>query len=167
MERQKVVKAISVTPKSFEKYGTLIPLDTDQWPECHESPNGPWAKVMEFKPGSGYQVLLLRLIRRPRVLTQLERHVRTAEWWINVEGEFVAAFAEAQNPDDPDEQPDPDKVVVFKMSNVAGYLVKRGVWHWPGFPIGESAVQFVDVRTGTVEEDVEYRELTKTIQIEV
>ena len=100
------------------------------------------------------------------VLTVLERHVRTAEWWTNVEGEMVAAFAEAVDPDDPDEKPDPSRIVAFRLKGVAGYLVNRGVWHWPAFPVGETATQFVNLRHGTPEEDIEKVDLPYPVRIE-
>ena len=160
------IKARPVSVEAFAPYGTLVPLIPASSPDDDSANLSAWVGVVRFSPGEGRDEILLRLKRRPMVLTVLERHVRTAEWWTNVDGEMVAAFAEAVNPDDPDEKPDPSRIVAFRLKGVAGYLVNRGVWHWPAFPVGDAATQFVNLRHGTPEEDIEKVDLPYPVRIE-
>jgi ureidoglycolate lyase len=161
------VKVQPVTAEAFAKYGEIIPLIPNQKPLDDNENLTAWVDVVMFSPDEGRGEILLRLKNRPMVLTVMERHIRTTEWWTNVEGEMVGTFAEAVDPDNPNEKPNPAKIVAFKMTGVAGYLVKRGVWHWPSFPIGETATQFVNVRLGTVDDDVEKIDLPYPIKIEL
>jgi ureidoglycolate hydrolase len=165
MDNGTTVKVVPVTAEAFARYGRIVPLVPRQKPLDDNDSLTAWANVMQFEPGQGREVLLLRLKHRPMVLTQMERHVQTFEWWVNVEGECVAAFAEGADLNAPDELPDVDKIVVFNMSGVAGYVVNAGTWHWPAFPLGETATQFVDVRSGTVPDDVDIKNLPQPVTI--
>jgi ureidoglycolate lyase len=84
---------------------------------------------------------------------------------VPIDGECVACFAEFHDPDDPDEQPDAKKVVAFKMDGIAGFVVNRGAWHWPAFPITATATQLVNLRRDTEHDDVDVKELAETVRI--
>jgi ureidoglycolate lyase len=99
------------------------------------------------------------------VLTKMERHTKALEWFIPIDGECVACFAEYGNPDDPAERPDADKVVAFKMDGIAGFIVNRGAWHWPAFPITPTATQLVNLRRDTEHDDVDVKDLEERVEI--
>lgn len=160
----KVIKSIDVTVENFSKYGRLIPLKYQVEPFDDSEALTAWLDVVEFDP-EARTVILLTEKRRPMEVVQMERHVKTDEWWTVIDGECVAVFAEGKDLNDPNEQPDMDKVVAFNMKGVAGYITKAGSWHWPAFPLTETATQFVNVRKETVEEDIDIKELPGKITI--
>ena len=71
------------------------------------------------------------------------------------------------DPNDPDEMPDPEKVVAFEMDGIVGFVVNRGAWHWPAFPITDTATQLVNLRRDTEHDDVDVKELSHAVEIEL
>src|SRR5690606_10688097 len=122
-----------------------------------------WEKVVEFEPEIPRTVGLLTEKRRDMVLTQMERHTKALELFVPIAGECVGCFAEFHDPDDPNETPDFEKVVAFKMDGIAGFVVNRGAWHWPAFPITETATQLVNLRRNTEHDDVDVRPLREPV----
>jgi hypothetical protein len=51
------------------------------------------------------------------------------------------------------------------MENIAGFVVARGAWHWPAFPITETATQLVNLRRDTEHDDVDVKELEDRVEI--
>jgi ureidoglycolate lyase len=151
----KRIKVQKLTAEAFRKYGKLIVLQPDQKPFTDNPNLIYWDKVVEFEPD----------IPRKMELLQMERHCKALEWFVPVAGTSVACFAEYRNPDDPNETPVPDTVVAFKMENIAGFVVNRGAWHWPAFPIGKTATQLIDLRRDTECDDVDVKDLPEPIEI--
>lgn len=155
----------ALTDEAFGKYGTLIRIKPDQSPLADNEDLTYWEKIVEFEPGIPRTVGLLVEKRREMVLTKMERHTKAKEWFVPIDGECVACFAEYHDADDPAERPDADKVVAFKMDGIAGFVVNRGAWHWPAFPITPTATQLVDLRRDTEHDDVDVKELAEAVKI--
>jgi ureidoglycolate hydrolase len=165
MARQIRIQAL--TEEAFSKYGALIRRKPKQTPLADNPDLTYWEKVVEFEPGIPRTVGLLTEKRRDMVLTRMERHTKAKEWFVPIDGECVACFAEFHDPDDPHEMPDASKVVAFKMDCIAGFVVSRGAWHWPAFPITETATQMVNLRRDTEHDDVDVKALAEAVHIEM
>lgn len=163
MPRQIEVQAL--TEEAFAKYGTLIRMKPEATPLADNPDLTYWEKVVEFEPGIPRTIGLLTEKRRDMVLTRMERHTKAKEWFVPIDGQCVACFAEFQNPDDPNETPDVSKVVAFKMDSIAGFVVARGAWHWPAFPITPTATQLVNLRRNTEHDDVDVKDLAEAVEI--
>jgi ureidoglycolate lyase len=154
-----------LTEAAFSKYGTIIRHRPDQEPLADNSDLTYWEKVVEFEPSISRTVGLLTEKRRPMILTKMERHTKAKEWFVPISGECVACFAEYHDPDDAGELPEAGTVVAFKMEHIAGFVVNRGAWHWPAFPITETATQLVNLRRDTEHDDVDVKELSEPVEI--
>lgn len=154
-----------LTDEAFSKFGTLIRIRPDKQPLADNQDLTYWEKVVEFEPGIPRTIGLLTEKRRDMVLTRMERHTKAKEWFVPIDGECVACFAEFHDPNDPHEMPDASKVVAFKMDGIAGFVVNRGAWHWPAFPITETATQLVNLRRDTEHDDVDVKELAEAVEI--
>ena len=163
MTQQIVVQPL--TEEAFSKYGKIIRIEPDQEPLADNEALVYWEKMVEFEPDIPRTIGLLTEKRREMVLTQMERHQKAKEWFVPVSGECVACFAEYHDPDDDAEVPQPDKVVAFKMDNIVGFVVHRGAWHWPAFPITPTATQLVNLRRDTEHDDVDVKELSERVEI--
>ena len=161
----KLIQVQSLTDEAFAKYGSLIRMQPSKDPLADNQDLTYWEKVVEFEPGIPRTVGLLTEKRREMVLTRMERHTKAKEWFVPIAGRCVACFAEFNNPDNPDEQPDASKVVAFEMDGIVGFVVDRGAWHWPAFPITATATQLVNLRRDTEHDDVDVKELGEAIQI--
>jgi ureidoglycolate hydrolase len=156
-----------LTPEAYRKYGKLISLVPSDPPAADDEKFTAWLDVMKFNCEHPRTVILLTEKRREYVLTQMERHVKTFEYWVPIRGETVAAFAEGIDINNPDEVPDVKKIEVFRMEGIAAYTTNPGVWHYPAFPISDVATQLVDVKVGTVEEDIDMKPLSELVYIEI
>lgn len=163
----KEIKVQKLTAKAFSKYGKIITLKPDQEPLADNENLTYWEKVVEYEPDIPRTIGLLTEKRRKMELVTMERHTKALEFFIPVDGECVACFAEPTNPDDSDEVPDPEKVVAFKMEGLVGFVVNRGAWHWPAFPITETATQLVNLRRDTEHDDVDVKELPEPITVKL
>lgn len=159
------IKVQTLTDDAFAKYGELIYHRPAKPPLADNADLTYWEKVVEFEPGIPRTVGLLTEKRREMLLTRMERHTKAKEWFVPIDGECVACFAEYHDPDDPHELPDANQVVAFKMSGIAGFVVSRGAWHWPAFPITETATQLVNLRRDTEHDDVDVKELAEPVEI--
>src|ERR671919_291723 len=133
MARQ--ISVQSLTEEAFGKYGALVRIHPDNVPLADNADLTYWEKMVEFEPDIPRTIGLLTEKRRDMVLTRMERHTKAKEWFVPIAGKCVACFAEYHDPDDPHERPDMDKVVAFKMDGIVGFVVNRGAWHWPAFPL--------------------------------
>jgi ureidoglycolate hydrolase len=154
-----------LTDEAFSKYGTLLRRKPESEPLADNSDLTYWEKVVEFEPGIARTIGLLTEKRREMLLTKMERHTQALEWFVPIDGECVACFAEFVDPDNPAERPDASKVVAFRMDDVAGFVVARGAWHWPAFPITETATQLVNLRRDTEHDDVDVKPLAEAVEI--
>jgi ureidoglycolate lyase len=159
------VQVQSLTDEAFAKYGTLIRMRPDKEPLADNQDLTYWEKVVEFEPEIPRTVGLLTEKRREMVLTRMERHTKAKEWFVPIDGRCVACFAEFNDPDNPEERPDASKVVAFEMDGIVGFVVDRGAWHWPAFPITATATQLVNLRRDTEHDDVDVKELAEAIQV--
>ena len=51
------------------------------------------------------------------------------------------------------------------MDGIVGFVVDRGAWHWPAFPLTETATQLVNLRRDTEHDDVDVKELSHAVKI--
>ena len=163
----RLIRVEPLTDEAFSKYGKLVRLRPDKEPLADNENLTYWEKMVEFEPGISRTIGLLTEKRREMLLTKMERHTKAMEWFVPIDGECVACFAEYYSPDDPAEQPDPSKVVAFKMERIVGFTVNRGAWHWPAFPITETATQLVNLRRDTEHDDVDVKELAEPVEIKL
>ena len=159
------IKVQPLTEEAFRPYGKLLRMKPHQEPLADNDDLVYWEKVVEFEQEIPRTVGLLTEKRREMVLTKMERHTKALEWFVPIDGRCVACFAEFHDPQDPQETPDPEKVVAFEMDGIVGFVVARGAWHWPAFPITETATQLVNLRRDTEHDDVDVKELPETVKI--
>nr|WP_281416208.1 ureidoglycolate lyase [Deinococcus aestuarii] len=86
--------------------------------------------------------------QRDPLLTQIERHVRTPEVFLALDGRslfVVGAPGEA----------DPVGLRAFVIGPGQGVLLHPGTWHWAPYPITPTATFLLVLRAETPEHDIE------------
>lgn len=75
----------------------------------------------------------LELKKRPLVVVEMERHCRSHEVFVPMQGTSVMAFATG------DSSPDMSTIRLFEITGNSAFVVGRGIWHSLAYPIGETA----------------------------
>ena len=165
MPREIIVKKL--TPEAFSKYGKVILLRPREKPFDDSDMAIYWSSVVAMEKNMDHYVSLLVEKKRKLELTKMERHVKCLEFFIPVDGDCVAAFAPGRNPDDPNERPNPEEIEIFRMQGLIGFVVNRGTWHWPAFPLTDTATQLIVMRQNLETDDVEVKDLPEPFTIKV
>lgn len=106
----------------------------------------------------------LESVPRPMVLGRMERHLRSKEALIALEGDAVLCLAPPQE----SVNGGLFGITAVRMRAGQAIILHTGAWHWIPFPIGESSVRFLVVfRSGTGRDDLYYQDLTPGIPVQL
>ncbi len=140
-----------LTAAAFEPYGRVI-----HKPERDEDATGPgwrwWAETV-LLPNDGRPFGVGYLDLRPAPPTRFdwaERHMRTVEAVVPLDGACLLYVGPAEHPDEPGRIPERERFEVFRIPPGQGVVMEPGVWH--GAPLANerptSAMVLILERTG-------------------
>lgn len=152
---------------SFADYGHLISNENIE-PTMEENTFTFWDDMAEMniegKTGFG----ILEVDKRSKDFTNLERHVKTEEIFFALDADVIVLVGKA-TPNQ--EVPDIETVKAFKLEKGKGVFLFIGTWHWLPYPLAEKARLLVVFQQGTVDYDLEIKDLKKlkgvTFSIEI
>ena len=105
---------------------------------------------------------VLESVPRPMVLGRMERHLRTREALIALEGEAVLCVA-------PPQESAPGRlsgITAVRICAGQALILETGAWHWIPFPVGENTARFLVIfRSGTGKDDLHYHDLTRGLPV--
>ena len=145
-----------MTAEAYAPYGLL--LDKPERPsDIQQRSLDYWHALAEarfpVRPVWGW----LETRRRPFVLAELERHNRSDEVFIATGGTAVMPFALGGRVDDRSAQPDPATLSFFIVNAGQSFLVPKGTWHAPGFPLSAAAQYLILLEAFIPSSDIETR----------
>jgi len=153
----KKIEVNSLTDISFTDYGYLIGNENIE-PKIKENTFTFWDDLAEMniegKTGFG----ILEVNKRSKNFTNLERHVKTEEVFFAIDSDVVVLVGKA-SPNQ--EVPDIETVKAFKLEKGKGIFLFKGTWHWLPYPLAEKARLLVIFQQGTVDYDLEIKDLKK------
>jgi ureidoglycolate lyase len=151
--------AVAVQPMTAEAYAPYgLLLDRPARPsDIHQRSLDYWHELVEAhfpgRPVWGW----LETRQRPFVLAQMERHNRSDEVFIATGGRAVMPFALGGRLNDPSAQPDPATLAFFIVDAAQAFLVPKGVWHAPGFPLDAAAQYLILLEAFIPSSDIDTR----------
>lgn len=158
------IKVERLTPEAFAPFGEVIQKPSGKSTVAMEGVLDYWDQVCLLDLGGGTpQLGFLATYARAFRFDALERHVRSDEVFIPLEGVSIFALCPAANPDDPREVPDLARARAFVLDGSAGVNLSRGVWHAAPMPLTPKATFALVMRKGTVEEDIDIRDLRSAV----
>jgi len=160
---EKIIKAEKLTPESFRPFGDVIGPQATK-PTVSTDILSFWDLVAELRMMDA-EVGCLIVKSRPFTFGKMERHVKTTEMFIPMGSCSIFPLAPASRLDDPEATPSPDEVRAFVMDGTAAVLLKEGVWHWAPFPLTDLGTYLVLLRKGTVESDLDIKDLEATKRV--
>lgn len=151
---ERSLNALPLVDVDFEEYG-LILGKPEKEPTVELEILRYWDSIGVLEGLRGdYSIGFLEVYRRPMIVDVLERHVKTWEALIPLEGVSIIPLAPPSK-----DGPDPDKVKAFILDGTAGILMYEGTWHYAPYPISPKATFLVLFRRNTPKEDLELKEL--------
>ena len=107
---------------------------------------------------------ILESVPRPMVLSRMERHLRTKEALIALEGDAVLCVAPPQE----SANGGLSGVTAVRIRAGQAIILNTGAWHWIPFPVGGSSARFLVVfRSGTGKHDLYYHDFTVAIPVQL
>ncbi len=99
---------------------------------------------------------------RPMRLQRMERHLRTREALVALEGEAIACLA-------PPQEPGPaglGGIVAVRVKTGQAFILEKGAWHGSPFPVGRKPARLLVIfRSGTGRTDLEFRDLPQAVTV--
>lgn len=134
----KEIKVMEWSEKAFRPFGRLV-----ERPSCKayvESEVSSYWHNIYGDEIEGNQVLsFFQLKKRAMNISEMERHMKSAEVFISICGNAIMVFAPAVNNDDLNAQPDMDKASAFLIDGKKSFVIGKGVWHTAALPLGDTA----------------------------
>jgi ureidoglycolate lyase len=147
------LKVETLTRDSFAPYGSIV-SKPDTSPTSKMEGLDYWAGVSTLPDVQGpFDVGYAVLEPRPFVQDHFERHMRTPELLMPVDGDMIVVVGHADHPDEPGRLPAKDRYAAFKVPEGVAIIMKSGVWHWAPFPVDSPLRMLVIYRSGTAQDD--------------
>ena len=145
-----------MTAEAYALYGLLFDRP-GRASDIHQQGLDYWHALAEarfpVRPVWGW----LETRQRPFVLAEMERHNRSDEVFIATGGRSVMPFALGGRLDDPSAQPDPATLSFFIVDAAQAFLVPKGIWHAPGFPLSAAAQYLILLEAFIPSSDIDTR----------
>ena len=157
---ERVVKAEKLTSESFGPFGDVLGPQIRE-PTLSTDIFRYWGSAAQLRMAdveAGYLVVKYR----PFTFGKMERHLKTSEMFIPMEGCSLFPVAGPSTLNDAEAAPASHEVRAFIMDGSAAVLLKEGVWHWAPFPLTATSSYLVLHRKGTVDIDLDMQDLEKS-----
>lgn len=150
----KRLEPVELNAENFKAYGYVISSGQGQ-PASDNDEFKYWGKVSRLYMSETASTGVLIGKKRDTVVTKLERHVRTPEILVAVEGDCVICVA---NQD----------VQAFYVKQGDAFALYEGTWHWIPYPVDrENCKLLVIFAEGTEDNDLEVKVLDEEVRINI
>ncbi len=146
------LECVELSGKEFARYGKVIEIPREN-PEYISERFNLWPRLGRMKVDKEIQIGISTFFKRPLRFAQMERHLKSMEVMLFLNGIFYMPFAVAEG-NDPNEIPKVADVRIFKFNSHQGVVLNYGVWHWTPFPLTEGTSGMFIFETGTEVNDL-------------
>ena len=154
------IKIERLTPEAFAPFGRVLTIP-EGVPSGADRPDlDVWMEISDLMGLEQQEPVLtfLKCKRHTLPVNKIERHNRTAEAFIPLEGESVLLVAPCSDPTDPNAKPDESQLRAFLLDGSMGVFLPRGSWHWAPFPLQDAAT-FILLFDKHITDDIEIHDI--------
>lgn len=149
-----------LTAESFSSFGKV--LNRAPFVDLDPSEEFSWADgcgdLDLFTPSCTGQ---LNCRYRERDLRKMERHMKTPEIMVALEGDSLICVASAS-----EDAPQKESIRCFRVKQGSALLMDKAVWHWIPYPEQEPGSKFLVLfRDGTGADDLNFHELEEPFRV--
>ncbi len=154
-----MAECVDLSQKNFEPYGEVLSIPQEN-PEYITERFNLWPRLGRMKVLHEIQVGISTFFKRPFRFARMERHLKSMEVMLFLNGTFYMPFA-LSGSNSVDEVPRVNNVKVFKFNPLQGVVLNSGVWHWTPFPVNEGTSGMFIFETGTELNDLIIKDFDK------
>lgn len=156
----RTVKASKLTPAGFRPYGYVISTAKGK-PFLDDNEVTCWSKVSLLEVGKTASTTVLFCHRRQPVVKKLERHVRTPEVLVSLEGDSAICVGKRSSG-----RGAIRGIRAFYLRQGDAIAMHAGTWHYPPFPVkAKQCKLLVLFASGTEATDLKYGDLPQEVRI--
>lgn len=161
---------ITITPaplskKNFQPFGQLIEMQAGVKPTVANATIRYWSGLAKARVHEQMEFGIFSVQAREREVAEMERHNRSPELLVSLEGDSILVLAPRSPPRTSRAHPDPLQVKAFVMKQGQAVILAKGTWHALPFPLSEKSKFLVGFRDGTAEKDLIIRPFRKSALI--
>jgi len=157
------VPVVRLTPETFAGLGQVVLKPVGQ-PTVTRPGLRFWSRVGAMEIPGEVEMGILELTAQEFVFDSLERHVRTPEMFIPIEGVAIMPIGLGTGQD---RFPRPEEIRAFVIDAGTSIIMNPGVWHWIPYPVTAVASYLIPALVGTPTEDREVRLLEKPLRFDI
>jgi ureidoglycolate hydrolase len=157
------VPVVRATPEAFAGLGQVVRRPTGL-PTVTRPGLRFWSRVGAMDIPGEVEMGILELTAQDFVFDSLERHVRTQEMFIPLEGVAIMPIGLGAGAD---RFPRPEEIRGFLIDSQTSIIMNPGVWHWIPYPLSPVASYLIPALVGTPTEDREVRQLENPLHFEI
>jgi len=149
MQKIKQVKAEELTSENFAEFGTVV--NTPKTESSFKSGYVP--KIATFYIDGEAEIGICTIHKNADPITWMERHLRTMEIFISIEGDFLLAMNRPAEPSDPKGVPQTEDVRIFHVREGQTVVMKPGSWHGV-LSLDERCIFLIIFKKNTAKDDL-------------
>jgi ureidoglycolate hydrolase len=158
----KDIKAVALTPENFKDYGQILSISNKE-PMADNQEIAYWGKVTELAMTEMVSTGILVCRKREGLIKSLERHTRTPEILVALEGDSLICMAKPESVVSTNRI---EGIQAFHVRQGEALVMHGGTWHWAPVPVNREETKFLVIfASGTEGEDLEIRELPNPIKV--
>jgi ureidoglycolate lyase len=138
---------------AFKPFGQIIEVPADAPPTSESAVVRYWGGLAKARFHEEIEFGVLKIRMRDRVVAELERHRRSPEFLVALDGDFFLPVAPYSVSKGGNALPDAARVKVFHVRPGQAVLLHRGVWHAQPFPRAGECLFISAARDGTFRKD--------------
>lgn len=147
------IKSKKISAENFKKFGSVVTTPEGK-PTSEAADYKFWSDIADYKINGNTEIGICTVYRqKENKITGMERHLKTPEILIPIDGAFVLPLLLQGDPE--------DKTEAFKVNIGEAVKINDAVWHGACLPADKKeSSYFVIFRKGTPYEDVEKKNVT-------
>lgn len=152
-----VIRVQTLTDEAFKPYGKVIAVPT-RLPDTSDEVLQWWGNEAALPADGPVGLGMMKVRRRDFIVPKFERHLKTAELLVPLEGPSFVAVA-GSGPDGSG----PANPAAFMLDQGQAVVLNAGTWHWLPYPLQAEAAFMVVFRRDTSQDDLEFCDLEQRL----
>ena len=143
-----------INKDDFSQFGSVFSIDNKK--PNHQEKDYDWWPDLVFlnKIDQPYGVGMSIVRKHAPSLRSAERHMKTQEFCMSLDGDIIIVVGPANYPNEPTRLPKLTQFAAFLIPEGEAVVLDPGIWHWVPFPIEKQTRFFVVFASGTSQNDL-------------